>query len=214
MSRQISEAPPPDRKPSRAGRNSCDFVDVDKVFRRMKLQPDAVFLDLGCGLGGYSFIAARQLWPQGRVLAMDKWAQGINSINNQLEQQVERNIAAFCVDIAKQIPLPNNSVDVCLMAFVAHHLVAAKTIDKVLNHLNSVLRPGAKVHFIEFKKTPPPPGPPLSIRLSASQLRQWLPEQHFTLVETTDIEPHIYMQTFTYNKESTTNDLPQMIYNK
>lgn len=187
-----------DKTPSKPGRNTYDFVNVDRVFERMALQPGENFLDIGCGRGGYTLDAATRLRPGGRVIALDKWSSGIDEIKLRAEQQQLNNIHALCLDVSTDIPVPEQSIDVCLMSMVIHHLVAAKTMDKVINNIGRALKPEARLFVIEFEKVDGPPGPPRRIRLSPSQIQRQFPADTFERVDKTQIEPHIYMQCYEF----------------
>lgn len=187
-----------DKTPSKPGRNTYDFINVDKVFARMDLKPGENFLDIGCGRGGYTLDAAQRVSSSGQVVAVDKWANGINEIKQRAAQQNQMNIRTECLDVSKQLPVLEQSVDVCLMSMVIHHLVAANTIGAVINNISPTLKPKARMFVIEFEKIDGPPGPPKRIRLSPEQVQQQFPAETFELVDKTQIEPHIYMQYYEF----------------
>lgn len=188
-----------DRPPSKPGRNTYDFVNVDIVFHRLALRTGMNVLDVGCGLGGYALDAAQRVAPTGQVHAVDKWPTGIDHLRKQAKSVGISNISATCIDAINVLPVPEQSIDICLMSMVLHHLAAAGTALNVIGNLYPILKPDARLFIIEFEKIDGPPGPPKRIRLSRQQVRELLPPSQFELEDVTQVETHIFMQCYRFN---------------
>ncbi|MDX1994955.1 MAG: class I SAM-dependent methyltransferase [bacterium] len=98
-----------------------------------------VVLDLGCGTGRYSQLAAEQ--KAGRVLAMD------NSREMLMEGRRARAINAPIQAGLDAIPLAEQSVDVVVCALAIGHV---KTVAPVLAELSRVLRAGGTALLSDF----------------------------------------------------------------
>ncbi|OPY69989.1 MAG: Demethylmenaquinone methyltransferase [Syntrophorhabdaceae bacterium PtaU1.Bin034] len=159
-------------KPHGAGRSSYGFIDLERFFEVLTLKPSAVFLDLGCGRGDYALEAARAVGPEGRVYGIDAWPEGLEELRNRAAANGMDNIETIRADLLKEIPLPDNLVDVCLLATVLHDLLRGDTGEATLREIVRVLKPEGKLAVVEFKKIDDGPGPPIAVRLSADEVER------------------------------------------
>jgi ubiquinone/menaquinone biosynthesis C-methylase UbiE len=150
--------------PTGAGKSSYDLIDRPRFWSALSLEPGMAVLDLACGAGRYIKEIADRIQPDGRVIAIDLWAEGISQINQWAatrEYAVETHVA----DAGDRLPLADRCVDLCLMATVLHDLVHDGIAQAALKEVTRVLKPAGILAIIEFKKQDGPPGPPRGIRL-------------------------------------------------
>ena len=167
------------RKPIAAGKSSFDLIDVNKVFAAINLQPDSVFLDLASGRGAYSIEAAKRIGSAGIIYAVDLWEQGIELLKQDSASHGFTNIKPLHCD-AGQVPLPGQSIDVCLLATVLHDFIEDNAADRVLAELQRLMKQNGRLVVIEFKKIEGPPGPPLYIRMSPAEVEEKVKQCGFT----------------------------------
>ena len=188
-----------DTKPTGAGKSSFDLIDVDKFFRELNLQEGVSFLDVACGRGLYCLSAAEIIGDTGRVVGVDLWEEGIEILKAAANEKSAANITALVSDAGKQIPVDNDSMDVCLMATVLHDFVADKIDQQVLPEIVRVFKPGGVLAVMEFKKTDGPPGPPRHIRLSPEEVDDLLIPFGFIKEHFADVGPHNYLSLHKIN---------------
>ena len=180
-----------------AGRSSFELVDAQRLFAALQLREETTLLDLACGRGAYALAASTHIGPQGRILAVDLWEEGIEALQKEAAARRIQQIEAYVADVSRQLPFENRSVDVCLMATVLHDLIQDRTDQPALKEIQRVLKSGGTLAVVEFKKIDGPPGPPIAIRLSPDETRKHLQPFGFQSVRHVDIGPYHYLSLFT-----------------
>ena len=184
-------------KPIAAGKSSFELIDADQLFNALNLKEDTTFLDLACGKGAYALAASDYIGSKGRIVAVDLWEDGISALQKDASLQGIDQIEATVADVSQQLPLGDNSVDVCLMATVLHDLIEDNTDQAALRELQRALKSQSTLAIIEFKKIDGPPGPPISIRLSPEACAAHLKPFGFNLERQVDLGPYNYLALFT-----------------
>lgn len=186
-----------DDKPTGAGKSSFELVDVDRVFTALHLKDNTAFLDLACGSGAYTLEARRRIGPGGRIWAFDLWQEGIETLAGKIDEQNLENTFASCIDISRQVPLDDRSIDVCLMSTVLHDLIQDRIDHSTLLEVCRVLKTEGTLAVVEFKKFDGPPGPPIHIKMSPAETEAYLSRYGFQTVHTMSVGPDNYLSLFT-----------------
>lgn len=184
--------------PIAAGKSSFDLIDSGKFLAEISFSEGLMVLDVACGVGNYSVALAKHIGNSGTVYAVDLWKEGIDTLLNRIAAQKIKNIHAHVADVSKKIPAEENVIDVCLMATVLHDLIQDTTAEGTLKEVQRTLKPDGTLTVIEFKKINGPPGPPIAIRLSPDELKNFLDPYGFQPIKTLDIGPYHYLSLFTY----------------
>ena len=172
-------------------------LDPERVLQEIGLKPGQTMLDVGCGEGRFSVIAAAIVGAEGKVLAFDISEERIEALRRTIEEQSLDQIEAFVADVTETIPVPEGTVDVCFVANVLHELVEDGTARGGLSEVRRVMRPDGILAILEFKKdVDRPPGPPLSVRLSPEDLEGLLSQHGLDLVSTTGVGSYHYLSLF------------------
>jgi len=186
-----------ENKPTGAGKSSFGLIDTAKFFQELDLKIGTTFLDVACGWGAYSLAASDITGKDGQVYAVDLWEEGILSLRKEATSKGVQNIATFVSDVAQNIPVENDCVDVCLMATVLHDLVADKVEQQVMKEILRVMKPNGVLAIVEFYKKEGPPGPPKQVRLSPQEVDKIVSTYGFKKQRLTEIGPNNYLQIYT-----------------
>ena len=183
-------------KPIAAGKSSFDLIDFKKLVDVLAIEPGVTFLDVACGAGAYTLALADSIGPDGRLVALDLWTEGIDMLNSEVRARKIDTIEAHVADVSQHMPLETETVDLCLMATVLHDLIEDHTDQGALLEVARVVKPGGKLAVIEFKKIDGPPGPPRAIRISPEETDAVLRPHGFELLATHEIGPGNYVSLF------------------
>ena len=153
---------PPEPTTLRGKHSSFAFVDRTPVLAA--LAGARRVLDLGCGRGDWSLALAGAGTP---VLAVDRWREGLLWL-----RRLARGLplCPLAADLGAPLPLPDGATDGALLSLVLHHLASRGKAPHLLGEIARVLAPGGVLAIIEFLPVPPPPGPPLAVRLPPAQV--------------------------------------------
>lgn len=116
-------------------------LGVNNHLRHADLRPGETVLDLGCGGGIDSIIAAKRVRPQGRVIALDFLPEMLQRTTQAAAAARVENIEPLEGEM-EAIPLPDDSVD---------HVISNGVINlsprksRVLAECARVLRPGGRL---------------------------------------------------------------------
>jgi SAM-dependent methyltransferase len=122
------------------------FSGVSCVSVFADLPPGARVLDLGCGAGMDSLIAAQRVGPAGWVIGVD-FSEAMLVRARQAAVAARLKHVEFCVGEAERIPLDTASVDVALLNGI-FNLNPAR--DAIFRELARVIRPGGAVYSAEL----------------------------------------------------------------
>ena len=121
------------------------FAGVSNVAVFASIPAGARVLDLGCGAGLDSLIAAQRVGPAGRVIGID-FSDSMLARAEQAAAALGVNVA-FCRGDAEHLPLETGSVDVVLVNGI-FNLNPARA--EIFRELARVMRPGGAVYAAEL----------------------------------------------------------------
>jgi ubiquinone/menaquinone biosynthesis C-methylase UbiE len=185
-----------------SGKSSFDLVEHELVFRELGITRGKIFLDLGCGWGDYTIVAAENLGPEGVAYGIDGWSEGIEVLAQKALDKGLINVKAIVADITSHIPLPDNSVDISFMATVLHDFARDGGEKQALMETARVMRQGGTLGIVEFKKIDGPPGPPIHIKLAADDVENMITPFGFQVIKTLDAGPYTYLIVAVKNNQT------------
>ena len=120
--------------------------NVDSAIANMKLSKTYIVADIGAGTGYYTFRIGREI-PLGKIYAVEIQDEFIKFLNDK-----KGNLQAENVEIIKgsaQSPnLPDNTVDLVMMADVYHEL---EFPHEMLQAIRKSLKPDGKLLLLEYR---------------------------------------------------------------
>lgn len=117
--------------------------DLERLQARLALFPEANVLDIGCGAGHASFIAAAVVKA---VTAYDLSEKMLETVHHAAQDRGLTNVETR-QGIAESLPFGDDSVDIVISRYSAHHW---QDVGQALREIKRVLRPGGKAIMMDI----------------------------------------------------------------
>ena len=121
------------------------FAGVANPFSLGALEPGECVLDLGCGAGTDSLVAAQMVGPEGRVTGIDMTPEMLAKARASAAEMGAENVE-FVEGEAESLPFPSQSFDVVISNGVID-LIPDKAA--VFSELYRVLVPGGRIQIAD-----------------------------------------------------------------
>jgi arsenite methyltransferase len=124
---------------------SCieSFAGTGNPFSLGELRPGELVVDVGCGAGFDSLIAAKKVAPNGRVIGVDMTPSMLEKARRAVEEAQLKNVV-FREGYAEALPVDDGWADVVISNGVLN-LMPDKTA--ALEEVSRVLRPGGRLQI-------------------------------------------------------------------
>ena len=146
---------------------------LDEATRRSWYNPDAIlqdlhegmiFVDVGCGDGFFSILAAKKVGEKGKVYAIDSDASAIEKLNRKAQAEGLKNIVSR-VSPAEETVFCLGCADLVFFSMVLHDFSDPA---KVLHNARKMIKQTGRLVDVDWKKLEMPFGPPFKIRFNES----------------------------------------------
>src|SRR6266511_3760023 len=121
------------------------FAGVANPFSLGELEPGERVLDLGCGAGTDTLVAAQMVGPKGHVTGIDMTPEMLAKARSAADEMGAEN-ADFVEGEIEHLPFDDESIDVVISNGVID-LVPDK--DAVFKEISRVLRPGGRMQLAD-----------------------------------------------------------------
>ena len=164
----------------------------EKVIQQLHLRPGMVVADIGAGTGYYSIRIAREVAPNGKVLANDIQAGMLARVRENAANAHLSNVETI-LGSESNPHLPTGQVDLAIMVDVYHELSRPQ---RMLEHIHDALRPGGQLVLLEFRKEDPSVPIRLEHKMSVDEIKAEIQPEGFHFVQTIESLPWQHMVFF------------------
>jgi len=165
--------------------------ECSTLLKALKLEPNDVVCDLGCGNGFYALPIAK-LVPQGKVIGVDIQPEMLQMLRERARVAKRTNIEPVLGTLADP-KLPSGKVDLVLCVDAYHEFSHP---EEMLRHIRQSLSKKGRLVLVEFREEDPlVPIKPLH-KMSKRQILKELVPNGFKLVEQFDALPWQHVMFF------------------
>ena len=163
-----------------------------KLMKALKLKPGMTVCDLGCGNGFYTLKLAKEVAPDGKVLAVEIQKEMLDMLARRAEKAGVKKIEPILSTVIDP-KLPENAVDLILVVDVYHEMDHPV---EMLAAMRKSLSKGGRMALVEFRaEDENVPIKPLH-KMSKQQIMKEIPANGFKLVEQYDEMPWQHVMFF------------------
>ena len=125
---------------------------TDTLLAALALRPGEVVADIGAGSGYFSWRMARQIGPQGRVLAVDIQQEMLDLLMANMRRRQVDGLVEPVLGTAQDPKLPEAGVDTILLVDVYHELDHPFEMTRAMVR---ALKPGGRLVLVEYRGEDP-----------------------------------------------------------
>ena len=169
----------------------------DRVVKALRIPRGATVVDLGAGVGYFTWRLAKRVGPDGKVIATDIQREMLDMLAANLRERGIENVEAV-LSTQEDPRLPEGEVDLVLLVDVYHELAYPAN---TMSHVRRALKPGGRVVVVEYRKEDPSiPIHPLH-KMTVEEVRAEIEPVGFELVEVLEFLPSQHIVVFTPSGE-------------
>lgn len=179
---------------------------LTQLVAALDLQPGQVVADIGAGSGVISLLLAREVGPQGTILAVDIQQEMLDALAVHCKQNHVTNVEPV-LGATTSPNLKPGTVDLVIMVDVYHEFDMPY---EMLNAMSQSLKPGGRIAFVEYRKEDPAVPIKEVHKMSEAQVKQEAsgPELGLTWLKTYHKLPRQHVIFFEKTGSSGVEKLP------
>jgi len=154
------------------------FLNPDKLIKEINLKPGMSVADFGCGSGEIALTAARQVGPQGQVIAIDILPFALQVLKRRSQEQGLGHIQTKQADLEQKnaSQIENEAMDV---VFLINILFQSKKKQAILEEAKRVLRSRGRLIIVDWLLEKKTFGPKAKYRLEPDKLKTQVKKMGF-----------------------------------
>ena len=153
------------------------------------LQSGMTFIDVGCGDGFFSIMAAKKVGEKGKVYAVDSDASAIEKLNLKAQKESLKNIVSK-VGSAEETVFCSKCADFVFFSMVLHDFADPA---KVLLNAKEMTKSTGRLVDLDWKKQDMPFGPPAKIRFSEAYASSLIEKAGFEICGVKNVGSYHYV---------------------
>jgi ubiquinone/menaquinone biosynthesis C-methylase UbiE len=153
------------------------------------LRPGMIFIDIGCGDGFFSILAAKKVGSTGKVYAVDIDASAIGKLKQKTEVEGLKNLFAK-VGKAEDTVFCTGCADFIFFSMDLHDFSEPV---KALKNAKQMMKANGQLIDLDWKKMNMSFGPPIAIRFNEEKASGLLRSAGFTITDIRDVGPYHYL---------------------
>lgn len=164
------------------------------LIKSLKLKPGMIVADIGAGSGVISMMMAREIGPEGKVLAVDIQQEMLDRLKKNYERAGIENIVPV-KSHEKSPKLKPGTVDLIIMVDVYHEFSFPY---EMTAELAKALKPGGRIAWVEYRKEDVTVPIKLVHKMTEAQVKKEASQPEFGLkfVETIRVLPWQHIVVF------------------
>lgn len=166
--------------------------DTVRMMRELKLKPEQVVCDMGCGNGYYTLKIAQRVGPKGLVYAVDIQPEMLSLLKERAASERVHNVKPILGTLIDPL-LPEGSCDLILCVDVYHEFSHP---EHMLKAIRKALKPDGRLLLVEFRMEDGKVPIKMEHKMSKEQILKELPPNGFKLAEQFDGLPWQHMMWF------------------
>jgi ubiquinone/menaquinone biosynthesis C-methylase UbiE len=165
------------------------WQNPESILTEIGLKPGLTFIDVGCGEGFFALPAAKLVGRRGRVYGLDINEEAVQRLKEKAAKEGLENLI-LRVGAAEDLILCRACADFVFCGIDLHDF---RDPAKVLINAKKMLKPGARLIDLDWKKEPMELGPPLQIRFSQEEAVTRIEEAGFRVHSVKNAGPYHYL---------------------
>ena len=145
-------------------------LEPTQILLEFGLGKGQTFLDIGAGVGFFTFPAARIVGSEGRVIAVDISDEMVAELNLRKASKGDANVEVRR-SMEYDVSVAEGSVDLAFMCAVLHEI---ENKVRFLGHVVAILKPGGRMGIVEWIDRPMERGPPVEERIPPQKAAKML----------------------------------------
>jgi ubiquinone/menaquinone biosynthesis C-methylase UbiE len=165
-----------------------EMLPPEEVMGLFNLTPGDIMADIGCGIGYFTFPAARLTGPVGKVYALDISTIMLAEVIIKQRQEDISNIETLQTG-EYDLRLTAESVNIGFMCNVLHEI---EDQDRFLQEIHRILKNKGRLLVIEWQKKPGTWGPPVEERIAEQDMVSHLKKNGFVNITVQPLKTDFY----------------------
>ncbi len=168
----------------------------DRVVKALQIPRGSTVVDLGAGVGYFTWRLAKRVGKEGKVIAVDIQQGMLDVLALNLKKLGIENVE-IVLGTQEDPSLPEDAADLALLVDVYHELALPV---RTMEHVRRALKPGGRLVVVEYRKEDPwIPIHPLH-KMTVGQVREEIEPVGFEFLEVLDFLPNQHIVVFTPKK--------------